>query len=179
MKGPERIETPRLLLRKPVAADAEALFARYTRDPEVTKFMSWPMHRSIEDTRDFLAFSDAEWARWPAGAYLIESRIGPHLLGSTGFGFKTPTMAETGYVLAKDAWGQGFATEALGAMVALARDLGIHRLQANCHSGHRRSMRVLEKCEFGCEGLLVSHLAFPNLNSGELADCYAYSRMFD
>ena len=51
----------------------------------------------------------------------------------------------------------------MGAMVALARDLGIHRLQANCHSGHRRSMRVLENCGFTGEGLL---------NPGELADCY-------
>jgi RimJ/RimL family protein N-acetyltransferase len=57
------IETPRLILRKPTREDAEAIFARYASDPEVTRLLGWPRHSSVNVTRTFLAFSDAEWSR--------------------------------------------------------------------------------------------------------------------
>jgi len=102
MKRQECIETPRLCLRKPNRSDAAEILARYSGDPEVTKFLGWPRHRSLEDTIAFLSFSDDEWARWPAGPYLIESKNEARLLGSTGLSFETRKMAATGYVLAKD-----------------------------------------------------------------------------
>ena len=176
MKGPERIETARLVLRKPTSADAENVFHGYSSDPAVTRFLGWPRHRSIEQTRLFLTYSEAEWQRWPAGPYLIESRASQRLLGSTGLAFETSLVAATGYVLAKDAWGCGYATEALGAIIGVARDLGIQRLYALCHPGHPASVRVLEKCGFEREGLL-SH-EFPNLGSSQAEDCLCYSRTF-
>ena len=48
----------------------------------------------------------------------------------------------TGYVLAKDAWGQGYATEALRAMVNVARGIGIVSLSALCHPEHQASVHV-------------------------------------
>jgi [ribosomal protein S5]-alanine N-acetyltransferase len=71
MKGQERIETARLVLRRPTAMDAEAIFSRYAGDPEVTRFLSWPTHLTTDETRGFLGVSDAEWQRWPAGPYLV------------------------------------------------------------------------------------------------------------
>ncbi len=179
MKAPERIETARLVLRRPVAADAEGVFARYASDPEVTRLMAWPRHRSVEDTRSFLAFSDAEWERWPAGPYLIESREDGQLLGGTGFAFETPTVAATGYVLARDAWGRGYATEALRAMVALAPALGIRRLYALCHPTNAASVRVLEKGGFRSEGVVQRRGEFPNLDPEALADCLCYGMTFE
>ena len=116
MNGAERIETARMVIRKPSADDAEAIFSRYAADPEVTRFVGWPMHRSIEATHAFLDFSAAEWERWGAGPYLIERRENGALLGSTGLAFETPFRAATGYVLARDSWGLGYASEALGSM---------------------------------------------------------------
>ncbi len=37
---PPRIETERLVLRRPEPADAQAIFASYTQDPEVSRYMS-------------------------------------------------------------------------------------------------------------------------------------------
>src|SRR5215471_63738 len=68
-----------------------------------TKYVGWPRHQSIEGTRVFLAFSEAEWSRWPAGPSLIECRGDRKLFGSTGFTFESPTVAATGYILARDA----------------------------------------------------------------------------
>jgi [ribosomal protein S5]-alanine N-acetyltransferase len=174
-RAPERLETDRLALRRPVEGDAGVIFSRYAADPDVTRYLGWPRHRSIADTRDFLAVSDAEWARWPAGPYLIWSRADGSLLGGTGFAFETPSRAMTGYVLAKDAWGRGYATEALGAMVRVASSLGIRRLYALCHTDHPLSAHVLEKCGFEREGILRCHTEFPNLAPGEPADALCYA----
>jgi RimJ/RimL family protein N-acetyltransferase len=177
LKAPARLETSRLVLRRPVAEDAAAILSRYAADPEVTRYVGFPTHRSIEDTRAFLAFSDAEWERWPAGPYLIVSRSDGTLLGGAGLSFETPQRAMTGYVLAKDAWGKGYATEALAAIVELSRQLGIRRLFALCHTGHRPSYRVLEKCGFEREAVLRCHTEFPNLRPGEPLDVLCYVRL--
>jgi [ribosomal protein S5]-alanine N-acetyltransferase len=178
MKGPERIQTARLRLRKPELKDAEAMFCRYASDPEVTRFLSWPTHGSIEETMKFVRFSDAEWERWPAGPYLIES-LTQDLLGSTGLSFESPTVAATGYVLARDAWGRGYATEALAAMVQVAGLLGLQKLYALCHPGHERSAHVLRKCGFLKERVIQGQAEFPNLSPGQPQDCLYYSRTIE
>jgi ribosomal-protein-alanine N-acetyltransferase len=159
--------------------DADSVFSRYAGDPEVTRFLGWPTHRTIEDTRAFLDFSEAEWRRCSTGPYLIESREKGRLIGSTGLGFETPFRAATGYVLARDSWGRGYATEALGAMVALAQTLDVRRLYALCHPEHIPSQRVLDKCGFHRESLLRLHSEFPNLLPGQACDVLCYVRLFD
>jgi len=173
--APEIVETPRLMLRRPQAGDADAIFARYASDSEVTRFVGWSRHETVEATRAFVSFSDAEWARWSAGRYLVFSREEGALLGGTGLLFETPYRAATGYVLAKDVWGRGYATEALGSMVDVARASGVRRLYALCHSEHRASAHVLEKCGFSLEGLLRGYAEFPNLVPVEPRDvlCFA------
>jgi len=175
MKAPERIETARLVLTRPSTSDAQAIFDRYAGDSEVTRYVGWPRHRSVDDTRSFIDFTKTEWVSTPAGVYLISSRADGKLLGSTGLSFETLSRASTGYVLAKDAWGHGYATEALLAMVDLARQLGVVRLYAICHPEHAASIRVLEKGGFTREGVWRRHSEFPNLAPGVPADvaCYA------
>jgi ribosomal-protein-alanine N-acetyltransferase len=176
MKGPKTLETRRLLLRKPAMSDAQTIFERYAGDPTVTRYMSWSTHRTISDTAAFLAWSDADWELWPAGSYLIFSRESTSLLlGGTGLAFRTPEFAVTGYVFAQDAWGQGFATEALQTMVDLARSLGVKRLEAVCHVEHRPSAHVMEKCGFQYHGILRAHTEFPNLSPGARSDVLSYA----
>lgn len=176
--APERIETARLVLRRPRRDDAAAIFARYASVPEVTHYMSFARHVSIDQTRAFLDFCDDEWRRWPVGPYLIEHGEDGRLLGGTGLGFETPWCASTGYLLARDAWGQGFASEALAAMVVLARDAGVVRLYATCHVDHAASRRVLEKAGFAHEGVLRRSTLFPNLGAAGPHDAHYYARIF-
>ena len=174
MKAPLQFETARLILTAPTAADADAVFERYASDPDVTKYLGWPRHQSVTDTRGFLAFSAGEWARCPAGPYLIRARSDGRLLGGTGLGFERPDEAITGYVLAKDAWGQGYATEALAAMVDVARRINVGRIYALCHPEHRASWRVLEKCGFSRDRSWSKQAEFPNLAPGTLQDVVCY-----
>jgi [ribosomal protein S5]-alanine N-acetyltransferase len=177
LKASEILETERLLLRRPRQADAQEVFHRYASDREVTKYLSWPTHRSVADTLAFLAMSDEEWRRWPAGPYLVLTRDngkGGSLVGSTGLFYKSPTRAITGYVFATDAWGLGYATEALHAMVKVARQTGVERLEAICHAGHTPSAHVLEKCGFTREEVRREHFVFPNLKPQKKSDVFSY-----
>lgn len=174
MNGPSLLQTTRLVLTAPQPDDATAILERYANDPEVTRFLSWPRHRSVADTESFLQFSAQEWERWPAGPYLIRSREDDRLLGGTGLGFETPQRASTGYVFAKDAWGLGYATEALTAIVDLACDLGVTHLYALCHPQHRASARVLEKCAFHRDADWQERSEFPNLAPGVLQAVACY-----
>jgi ribosomal-protein-alanine N-acetyltransferase len=168
------------LLRRPVAGDAERIFRRYAADPVVTRYLSWPTHRSVADTQAFLTWSDEEWESWPAGPYLVFARTGqvPALLGGTGLSFKSASRAITGYVFAQDAWEQGFATESLQAMMELARQTGVQRLEAVCHVEHRASAHVLEKCGFQREKAMRQHFAFPNLAPQTKNDVSSYVHCF-
>jgi RimJ/RimL family protein N-acetyltransferase len=178
VRAPARIETARLVLSAPVAGDAEAIFRRYAGDPAVTKYLGWPRHTSVADTQAFLAFSAQEWERWPAGPYVIRLRDGGRLIGGTGFGFQTADDAVTGYVLATDAWGQGYATEALIAVVNAARQIGVRRLSALCHPDHRASSRVLEKGGFVRDHTCTRQVEFPNLLPGVPQDAACYVLRF-
>ena len=159
----ERLETERLVLRRPRHDDAPAIFERYASDPEVTRYLSWRRHHSVEDSEVFVGFSDSEWQRWGCGPYLAFSRDDGALLGSTGLAFESPLVASTGYVFARDAWGHGYATESLLAMIDVARRLRVRRLYAICHVNHRASARVMEKGGLAPEGVLRRHTVFPNI----------------
>jgi RimJ/RimL family protein N-acetyltransferase len=176
VRAAHRLETTRLLLRPPEPGDAQAIFDRYASDPEVTRYLGWPRHHAVADTEGFIAFSAAEWQRWPAGPYLIRSRAEDRLLGGTGLAFESDTVASTGYVLAKDAWGRGYATEALAAMIELANALGVQRLYALCHPDHLPSQRVLEKCGFVRDPDWTRQSEFPNLVPGAMLDVLCYAR---
>ncbi len=171
------IETARLVLRRPRAEDAHAIFTRYASDPEVTRYMAWPTHQTLDDTYAFLDLSDALWARWPqAGPLLVFARDGVTLLGAAGVGYNTETRAQVGYVFARDTWGRGYATEALLASIEAVRHTDVKRLEAGVHVAHEPSRRVLEKAGFACEGVWPGRPTdFPNLPAGETRDSALYA----
>ena len=75
--------------------------------------------------------------------------------------------AEVGFMLGRDAWGQGYAFEAVQAVLSYAATRGLRRLIARTHLGNRRSDSLLERLGFVEEGLLRGHV----LRDGERRDC--------
>jgi RimJ/RimL family protein N-acetyltransferase len=174
VKAPQRLQTQRLVMERPRPADASEIFRSYASDPEVTRYLGWPTHRSVVDTRAFLELSDAEWQRWSVGPYLVRAGAGGELLGCTGLHLETPLRAATGYVFARGAWGKGFATETVQAIVGVAGTLGLRRVHAFMHPEHLASQRVLDKCGFTREAVLHRYLVFPNLGSApQDVSCHA------
>lgn len=174
MRAPEHLTTARLTLLRPRRDDAATIFERYAGDPDVTRLLGWPRHRSIADSAAFVDYSDEAWSTAPAGPYLALAGNG-ELVGSTGLDVETPWRAGTGWVLARSAWGQGYATELAIAMVQLAATLGLARLYALCHPDNRASARVLAKAGFHLEGVLRRHTIFPNLDAERPSDVECWS----
>lgn len=172
--APESIETERLQLRRPRAGDAAAIFAGYSADPEVTRYLGWPRHRSITDTDSFLVYAGQKWDRDQVGPYLVFDRIDSTLLGGTGLELEDPETAMTGYVIARSAWGRGFATEALQCMLRVGAGLALKRVQALCHPDHAASIRVLEKCGFELAGNPRQQIEFPNIGTGVTVPALRY-----
>ncbi len=175
MKAPFEVETDRLVLRPPTRDDARAIFEQWGRDTTVTRFLSFPTHEGLNDTLSFISMSQDAWRDEPAGPYLVFRRSDDRLLGSTGLDFETRYRASTGYVFAHSAWGHGYATEVVDAMLDVARELGVQRLHAEVHPDHEASRRVLEKAGFHFEGVLRCHTEFPNLDPGVAADVAVYA----
>jgi RimJ/RimL family protein N-acetyltransferase len=168
------IETERMVLRAPRLNDVQAIFDRYASDAEVTRYLAWPRHISLAETRAFVKFSNDLWARWNVGPMVAISREHGTLLGGSGLLLESPECASTGYVFARDAWGKGYATECLRAMLDVAARAGVQRLAAECHARHAASRRVLDKCGFQQEPT-TRQMVFPNL-SPEPQDVLLFSR---
>ena len=82
---------------------------------------------------------------------------------------------DLGYVLAQEAWGQGYMTEALQAVLgaALASDR-INRVKAICDLENVASQRVMEKAGMKEEHREQRHEVHPNLGA-EPRECVTYS----
>lgn len=171
---PLEIKTERLLLRPPVAADAGSIFEGYTRDPEVSRYMIWTPHASIETTREFVASCMACWRNQAAFPYVMNLTGSDEAIGMLE-ARPAGHRVVLGYVLARRHWGIGLMPEALRAFTKLALlDLGFFRVEATCDLANAQSARVLEKAGFIREGRLGRYTVHPNL-SAEPRDCWLYA----
>ena len=135
-------------------------------------------HRSVDDTLTFLRRIVKSNANGDSLGFLIFARSTGQLLGSIG-GVIEDTRMQFGYLLARDSWGQGFATEAARDFVNMALHLpGIWRVQAYCDLENQASARVLEKSGLTLEGTLRRFLKLPNLGDAP-RDVYCYAKVRD
>ena len=49
------LETERLILRRFTLDDADAMYRNWASDDEVTKYLTWPAHSSVDITKMVLA----------------------------------------------------------------------------------------------------------------------------
>jgi len=174
MKPPEILETDRLRLRRSKLEDAEAIFAEYAQDSEVTMYLSWRPTGKIEDTREHLRTSATAWKEGKAFQWVILRKEDDHLLGAVGVRVDGHKV-ELGYVLARKFWGRGCMTEAVRAVVSWAlKEEGIYRVWAVCDVENPASARVMEKVGMQQEGILHRWTMHPN-RSDEPRDCYCYA----
>ena len=143
--------TERLLLRPGWAEDAPALAQAIADETIVRNLGTAPWPYALRDAEAFLAAP-----RDPAlPSFLIYQRTAsaPHLIGSCGLSRRPSGAVELGYWIARDAWNQGFATEAGHALLAIAGALGLQRLEASYFIDNPASGRVLDKLGFTPTGL--------------------------
>ncbi len=145
------LETARLILRPWKETDAQNLY-EYAKDPLVGPSAGWPVHTSVENSRqiirDVLAADET---------YAVAMKSNPDIaIGSVGLmiGDKSnldisADEAEIGYWIGVPYWGQGLIPEAARELMRYAfEELGMVTLWCGYFDGNEKSKRVGEKCGF-------------------------------
>jgi len=170
---PERIETERLLLQRLRYEDAEEIFYCYASKAEAVKYVSWPLHESMKETRSYLRYANDAWNYGMEFSFSMREKNSQLLIGSYGV-INEKGRIQFGYILGPVHWGLGYATEACRAITSLLQPQPlIYRIGTYVDCDNETSMRVLEKCGFVKEGKLKNWMRFPN--QGNLPkDCWVY-----
>lgn len=173
---PEAFPTERMILRRPVAADAETIFATWCQDPSVTKYLVWRPHASVQESVDHVRRCQASWEAGQEFVWYLEHRGEGGLLGALACRSNAHGV-NVGYLLARPFWGHGYMVEALEAVVPWwLSQPGTYRVWATTDVENRASARVLEKAGFELEGTLRRWDVHPNLSSAP-RDALCYSRV--
>lgn len=141
------VSTDRLLL---VPMEMKYLHSahEYAADPENTTYMVRLPNDTLDDTKEFIMRSAAEWGK--SEPEFFEYAIimnGTHIGGISLYLDKdNRTTAELGWTVNKKYWNQGICTEAAKSLVEYAtKSLGITRFIAHCDSENISSRTVMEK----------------------------------
>ncbi len=145
------IETARLLLsplKEAHAGDCEGLFRDDWEAVKQTGQIPFPA------TKEAMQIWIEKCSVPGSHAFCVSTKVDGRSIGVVGFG-GSQAIAELGYILGRAFWGQGYATEAVNAMVGIARALGLGGLQAYSFVENPASARVLEKAGFSNMGTIV------------------------
>lgn len=163
--------TARTRVRPAVVGDAEALHSSRGQMPFD------PQKRTLAQTRRLIAAMDKRPVRDAAGwqQFAVLDRASGHFLGDIGVNFDTPRnrQAEIGFAFAPAARGQGYASEAVGAMVDLLFARGRHRLIAQTDKRNLSTQRLLERLRFRLEAVTLQSWE----EDGQWFDELAFARL--
>jgi len=155
--GTVNLETKDLLLRRFEVTDAEAMYKNYANDPEVTKFLTWPVHENARASAQLLAAWVEEYADPSVYNWAIVDKALGEVIGGISIvkADETVGMLHVGYCLGRAFWHRGYMTQALTAVRDhLFREVGIDRLEARHDPNNPHSGAVMRKCAMVYEGTL-------------------------
>ncbi|TMD55575.1 MAG: GNAT family N-acetyltransferase [Chloroflexi bacterium] len=140
------METERLLLRQFLEADVDH-YSRITSDPEVMRYIGDGRTLTREETWRAMATALGHWVLRGYGLYAAEEKQTGRFVGRVGLinpeGW--PGL-EAGWMIGREHWGRGFATEAGAAVVRMAYQvLGATHVISLIRPENVASIRVAEK----------------------------------
>jgi RimJ/RimL family protein N-acetyltransferase len=144
------ISSPRLLLRPLTADDAERTLAGTSED-RLVFVEGYPSRFATQVLRLVALYPSIDHQTDPdapdLGPWLVVRRSDGVVIGTVSCARTVnPAELSVGYDIARSCWGEGYATEALGAVVEHLLSLPeIQRVVAETHTGHVASRRVMEK----------------------------------
>ena len=146
------IETERLVLRKPRIEDAFDLTVAYA-DPEVMRFMDDGSTATLAEVEAGIERWLRRWEDWGMSLFSLERREDGRVVGRAGFLRWDPETwqiggdeVELGWLLAREHWGHGYATEAALALRDWAfEERGLNRLISLINPANFRSIGVAER----------------------------------
>jgi ribosomal-protein-serine acetyltransferase len=177
---PEKLETERLTLVATRAGMGAAVNEGVLESfGELKSWMPWAQQaQTLEDSEKHCREAQAKWHSREMIDFCFFAKPQGPFVGKGGLHtieWSLPKF-EVGYWIRSSCVRRGYATEATGALVVLARaKLGARRVEITCNALNAPSWRVAEKSGFLLEGILR---ASRRNNAGELADSCMYARIF-
>lgn len=165
--------TERLVLRAMTSADAPAL-AAYRSDPAQARYQSWDTPFPVDSAAALIAEMRGVRFGQPGAWLQVAVEAAGRLVGDVAVRVDgdDPRQATVGFTLAAHAQGQGFATEALRAVMSLLfTEHGVHRISADCDTRNLRSVALLERVGMRRE----AHHRRSAWWKGEWTDEYVYA----
>ncbi len=131
----------RIILRKFVLSDAEDVF-EYASDDLTTKFLTWPSHKTIEDS-----ITSLKNYLMKDGAFAICLKENGKVIGCIDIRVEEKeNKASFGYVLNRFYWNNGFMSEALKLIIEYGfNQLRVDEIFGLCEKQNIGSKRVMEK----------------------------------
>ena len=154
-RGTIRLETERLVLRRHTLDDAGAVFSNWASDPEVTRYLKWSLHESLNVSREWCMLRVASHANDDDYNWLIVLKSSGEPIGSIGVVNLDEKIesATVGYCIGKAWWSQGYASEALTSVVKfLFEEVGLNRVEARYDPRNVNSGKVMAKAGLAYEG---------------------------
>ena len=156
-KGTILLETDRLILRRFVQEDSEAMYHNWASDDEVTKFLTWPTHSDVDVTREVLSIWIAGYKKADFYNWAIELKKIGEVIGNISVVCVKENIAcaELGYCIGTKWWGLGIMPEAGKEVVRyLFEEVEFQRIAATHDKNNSKSGRVMQKIGMTYEGLL-------------------------
>ena len=155
--GTKRLETERLILRPFTMEDAESVFKNWASDDEVTRYLTWPTHRTVEDSRRYMEFCINGYSDPSSYQWGIELKETHELIGNISVVRIVDEIdyLELGWVIGRKYWGNGYTAEAASALLDfLFNEVGANCISAGHDVNNPNSGRVMQKIGMKYEGIL-------------------------
>lgn len=152
------LETERLILRKPEISDASDVLV-FRGDPVVQRYDD-PVIHTIQEAQAFINELQDEFRNQNGISWVLELKEQKIVIGCFGLHHwnQYHRRAEAGYGIAHAYWGQGFASEALKAMLRYGfKRMSLNRIYAGTIADNHESVRLLERNRFTREGTRRKH----------------------
>lgn len=139
------LKTERLILR-PLSIEDLCEVNDYSSNADNTKYLTSP-NRNLEETQDYLTWVVDEWNKNSPQYYGFAVILGDKLIGEIAFGGEYETSeVGIGWIIHRDFWNCGYATEAAAAIVDLCfNSMSINKITTACDIENIASRHVMEK----------------------------------
>ena len=139
----QTLETDRLILSPWQRKFAKAMYKNWATDPEVNKWLSWELHKNVQETEQVIL----NWISSPRYNWCILDKQTEEPIGSIDMvkydarNFK----CEIGYCLSRKYWGNGLMTEALKKVIDFLFSEGFNKIELRHAVENVGSGRVMQK----------------------------------
>ena len=174
----QTIKTDRLILRPFVVDDADSMFKNWANDEDVLRYMPYDVCTTLQETREcvlqWLDYFQGIKGSSAAFAIVLDGEV----IGTIDYAESDPgaNSAEIGYQLGKAWWGNGYAAEALQAIIHHCfTSTSLNRLWGTFDPRNANAGKVMEKANMVKEGTLREY----KIRKGERVDRIMHSILKD